>query len=297
MQYVQCPGSHRTVYDHNGPDSCSIVHIAGRRGTHAYSASWKRSIPSRRPTPSARPPLPADERRLLLPLRAHRTLGTDAAADAGVHVVPRGDLGPDVARDGGGAEPDWIQLGDLALVPHGEGHRLSERARGACAGDPRPSTRAGQRSLRDPSPRRRRRADDLICGAVRFDHPAAGNLVALLPKLIHGRRLELAPDWNGCRARSADGRRGQELRPGGEAVITRLADILVIQAIRSWMASDPAAQNRMARRAPGQADRPRHRASSIATRAGHGPSPPWPTSSRCPAPRSPPASPSSSASR
>jgi AraC-like DNA-binding protein len=34
----------------------------------------------------------------------------------------------------------------------------------------------------------------------------------------------------------------RERRPGGETVITRLADILVIQAIRSWIASDPAAQ-------------------------------------------------------
>ncbi len=32
-----------------------------------------------------------------------------------------------------------------------------------------------------------------------------------------------------------------ELRPGGEAVITRLGDILVIQAIRAWLESDPAA--------------------------------------------------------
>jgi transcriptional regulator GlxA family with amidase domain len=32
------------------------------------------------------------------------------------------------------------------------------------------------------------------------------------------------------------------LRPGGEKVIPRLADILVIQAIRSWIARDPAAQ-------------------------------------------------------
>ena len=35
---------------------------------------------------------------------------------------------------------------------------------------------------------------------------------------------------------------GRELRPGGEAVITRLSDILVIQAIRSWIAGDPAGQ-------------------------------------------------------
>lgn len=34
----------------------------------------------------------------------------------------------------------------------------------------------------------------------------------------------------------------KELRPGGETVITRLADILVIQAIRSWIEQDPAAQ-------------------------------------------------------
>jgi AraC-like DNA-binding protein len=34
----------------------------------------------------------------------------------------------------------------------------------------------------------------------------------------------------------------REMRPGGEAVITRLSDILVIQAIRSWIAHDPAGQ-------------------------------------------------------
>jgi AraC-like DNA-binding protein len=32
------------------------------------------------------------------------------------------------------------------------------------------------------------------------------------------------------------------LHPGGEAVITRLSDILVIQAIRAWIARDPAGQ-------------------------------------------------------
>src|SRR4029450_9399887 len=33
------------------------------------------------------------------------------------------------------------------------------------------------------------------------------------------------------------------LRPGGEAVIIRLSDILVIQAIRAWIARDPAGQS------------------------------------------------------
>ena len=34
----------------------------------------------------------------------------------------------------------------------------------------------------------------------------------------------------------------RELRPGGETIITRLADILVIHAIRSWISHDPASQ-------------------------------------------------------
>jgi transcriptional regulator GlxA family with amidase domain len=34
----------------------------------------------------------------------------------------------------------------------------------------------------------------------------------------------------------------RETRAGGEAVVTRLSDILVIQAIRSWITHDPAAR-------------------------------------------------------
>ena len=36
--------------------------------------------------------------------------------------------------------------------------------------------------------------------------------------------------------------RERALRPGGEAVITRLSDILVIQAIRAWIAREPEGQ-------------------------------------------------------
>ena len=80
------------------------------------------------------------------------------------------------------------------------------------------------------------------CGAVRFDHPAARNLVETCPRRSTSRR-EARPSRNGCGATlrliAAEAR---ELRPGSEAVITRLADILVVQAIRSWLETDPAAQ-------------------------------------------------------
>ncbi len=86
------------------------------------------------------------------------------------------------------------------------------------------------------------RPTTLLCGAVRFDHPAARNLIAMLPAIIHVQAG--APphtDWmpSTLRLMAAEAR---QLRPGGEAVITRLGDILVIQAIRSWIDTDPAAR-------------------------------------------------------
>ncbi len=82
----------------------------------------------------------------------------------------------------------------------------------------------------------------LVCGAVRFDHPAAHHLIALLPRIIHVQSSSSPQtEWlqSTLRLMAAEAR---EMRPGGETVITRLADILVIQAIRSWIEGDPAAQ-------------------------------------------------------
>jgi AraC-like DNA-binding protein len=77
---------------------------------------------------------------------------------------------------------------------------------------------------------------------VRFEHPAAHHLVKLLPRMIHV-EASMSPQmdwmWSTLRLMGAE---AKELRPGGETVITRLADILVIQAIRSWIEQDPAAQ-------------------------------------------------------
>ena len=84
---------------------------------------------------------------------------------------------------------------------------------------------------------------DLICGAVRLAHPAARNLLEVLPEVIHvdpstnRRALEWLPSILGMIAAET-----AEPRPGGEAVVTRLCDILVISAIRSWLDTDPAAR-------------------------------------------------------
>lgn len=141
-----------------------------------------------------------------------------------------------------GAEDVLLTAGDLALVPHGEGHRLASAP--GSGGDrlfdlPRELVSERYEILRlggggEPA--------NVLCGAVRFDHPAARHLLGLLPRVIRVETTD-APqtDWmqSTVRLMAAEAR---ALRPGGEAVITRLADILVIQAIRSWIERDPAAQ-------------------------------------------------------
>lgn len=150
-----------------------------------------------------------------------------------------------------GTERRPLQRGDLALVPHGRGHRLTSEPGivGAKLFElPRVLVSARYETLRHgggggaPT--------DMVCGAVRFDHPAAHHLVKLLPEVIcvgasgaSSRASSLSSshlDW-------IDGTLGfmaaeaRELRPGGETVITRLADVLVVQTIRAWLAQNPAA--------------------------------------------------------
>jgi AraC-like DNA-binding protein len=141
-----------------------------------------------------------------------------------------------------GLEPQRLAPGEFALVPHGAGHRLVGEPGAEAAGLfdlPREQLSERYEVLRHGGGGT---ATGLVCGAVRFDHPAAQRLVRLLPAVIR-MDAERSPDaeWLGSTLRFMAAE-AKALRPGGETVITRLADILVIQAIRSWMARDPAAR-------------------------------------------------------
>jgi AraC-like DNA-binding protein len=153
------------------------------------------------------------------------------------HVVTSGRCWLEV--DG---EATCLQPGDLALLPHGEGHVLASEpgARAAALFDlPREQVSERYEILRHGGGGA---LTAMVCGAVRFDHPAAHRLIALLPRVL---RIDTwaspQTEWiqSTLRFMAAE---AQALRPGGDAVITRLSDILVIQAIRSWIESDPGAQ-------------------------------------------------------
>jgi AraC-like DNA-binding protein len=154
------------------------------------------------------------------------------------HIVTAGS----VQLEADGNEPVMLGMGDVALVTHGAGHVLrSERDA------PTPGILELEREgvsdryeiLRHGgggAPTR------LMCGAVRFDQPAAGNLVAALPELIRIEALA-APEAERIQGTlSLIAVETARPRPGGEAVITRLADVLVIQTIRAWIETDPDAQ-------------------------------------------------------
>ena len=142
-----------------------------------------------------------------------------------------------------GAEPCLLQPGDLALVPHGQGHRLLSEP-GAAAPHlfdiPREEVSEHYEIIRHGGGGATTR---MVCCVVRFEHPAAQQLIKLLPRMI---RIEASNspqmEWiqMTLRLMAAEAR---DLRPGGETVTTRLADILLIQAIRSWIAQDSAAQS------------------------------------------------------
>ncbi len=141
-----------------------------------------------------------------------------------------------------GVDQVLLQPGDLTLVPHGQEHSLrSDREAEAVNLFDLPLERVSE-SYEMIKYGGGGAVTRLFGCVVRFDHPAAQELVRLLPRMI---RIEAssAPEleWmqTTWRLMAAE---AQELKPGGETVITRLADILVIQAIRSWIAEDAAAQ-------------------------------------------------------
>lgn len=79
----------------------------------------------------------------------------------------------------------------------------------------------------------------MTCGVLKVDHVAAERLIELLPQVIFLDEFDLqAGRWlEGTLQYLAEEARNPQ--PGGETVLTRLTDILVVQAIRSWLKRSP----------------------------------------------------------
>ncbi len=153
------------------------------------------------------------------------------------HVVTSGHCWLEVE----GEEPRLLQQGSLTLVPHGNGHciRSSPSARAM------PLFDIPVERVSDRYEVMRYGGDgdltQLTCGVVSFDQLAGQQLVAQLPEVLQIDSWDEEEDsWLQSTLRFIS-REASELRPGGETVITHLADILIIQAIRTWIDQAPEA--------------------------------------------------------
>jgi AraC-like DNA-binding protein len=124
--------------------------------------------------------------------------------------------------------------GTLALVPHGRGHVLRSGAGAPLAGRadllPQEYPGAHYSVLRlggGGAPAR------LVCGVVEPERPGAAHLLDLLPPvlLVSGAG---AGGWLSVLLGMIADEVRQD-RPGAEAVVTRLVDVVVVQAVRGWL--------------------------------------------------------------
>ena len=146
------------------------------------------------------------------------------------HLVTDGGLVLDV--DG---ETTLMTAGDIVLVPHGTGHAILD-APGSHATPlfdlPRDEIGERYERVRIPGPGPR---TELVCGAVSFTGLGVARLIRSLPPVLPAGRGE---DTAWMRAAfEVIGAESRHPRPGSDVVTARIADILVVQVVRSWLES------------------------------------------------------------
>lgn len=149
-----------------------------------------------------------------------------------IHVVNSGELYLDIA----GQPTRNVKAGSLVMVPHGTAHQLRSAADVAVT----PLTEIPVQMITD-------RYEHMYFGGggdttsvsycgVRFDPLGAQRLLQVMPLVIHVDTLATQDEWLKETAQFIS-REANAARPGSEAIITRLADIIVVQAIRAWFSS------------------------------------------------------------
>jgi AraC-like DNA-binding protein len=210
------------------------------------------SAPARLPTQPLTPPDPLSETFHLLRLTGTLYCRAELTAPWAIEMPPlKGCMMFHIVTSGHGwleiegAGPLRLQAGSLTLIPHGLGHRIysDNHARA----DPLFNIPVEHVSDRYEVMRYGGAGGSggefthAMCGVVRFDHVAAQRLIERLPPVLQiDTWSEDDASWLQSTLRFI-AKEAAALRPGGETVITRLADILVIQALRAWLDTAPEA--------------------------------------------------------
>ena len=146
------------------------------------------------------------------------------------HLVTRGQCW---LRLGSRTQPVPLHVGDIVVFPHGDGHSLLDSPNAAAV----PAAQiVGGQNLDAYGPvvyGGRGLPAGMLCGYFEFDREPRHPLLAALPPLIHIRGTD-AQDF--ARLQSVIGLITHETgkpRPGADAVVNRLAEVLFIQILRA----------------------------------------------------------------
>ena len=135
-----------------------------------------------------------------------------------------------------GEAPVFLPEGSLVLIPRGRRHTLRGNPGDRTTWlEDIPIERVGERFeiMRFGGGGR---LTEVTYYGVRFDPYLADRLIRMLPEVLHLRTHVDDGSWlHGTIQFIA--REARQRLPGSETVVTRLADVLVIQAIRTWMES------------------------------------------------------------
>lgn len=154
------------------------------------------------------------------------------------HVIERGHAW---ALLDGEQRPFPLHGGDLVVFPHGGGHLLA---------DPLQEEPVGIRSLISPGSggcnviRHGGGGQEtrMTCGSFELGSPAGNPLLAVLPPLLHvpGHEGQVA-EWLAPTLRLLT-HEARHPSLGTETLLTRLTDIVFVQAVRAWLADMPDGQ-------------------------------------------------------
>src|SRR5258708_14653142 len=151
-----------------------------------------------------------------------------SARGAAFHIIARGTCWLEVA---GIAEPVQLSEGDHVILPRGDAHVIRDALTTQVADivncDGPNARKAFGAAGNGPTTR-------LICGCLRFANDATDPLLAILPPLLHFKQQTARPaPW----LQTTVVKILEELdsdRPGAGAVVTRLADIMFLQPVRTF---------------------------------------------------------------
>jgi AraC-like DNA-binding protein len=167
-------------------------------------------------------------------LTASWALAYPAGDFAHFHLVEHGTAW--VHLDGLSA-PLRLEPGDMALVPHGGGHTLSD-------GHGAPSVNLEELIAHVPEGSGYvlqhgggGARTHLLCGAFQFERPQTHPLLSLLPLVVHVPGGSQAGDSLDLGRRLAEEARAS--RAGAETIVTRLMDVLFVEAIRALLENAP----------------------------------------------------------